>query len=388
MSHSTTVYNQLLNAVPRHVFRRLVESYEGDRYVKTFSCWQQFMVLLFAQIKGHDSLREITTSLNAQRSKHYHLGLHSVARSTLADANNKRSSEIFEGLFYQLLDRFRSCSPHGKFKFKNPLYALDSTVIDLCLSLFPWAKYRRTKGALKLHCLLDLRDNLPSFIAPSEGRVHDIRWAQNNELPLVPDSILVMDRGYLDFNYLKSLDDQGIYFVVRGKKRHHYEITGQHPIPHKKGLVSDQTVRLVAPLSIAKYPKELRLVCWYDEQANRKFRFFTNNFSLAASTIAEIYRARWQIETFFRWVKQNLKIKTFLGTSKNAVMTQIWVAMCYYLLLQYIRVQTRYRYPISNLARILRETLLERIYLLDLLAIPPGVATKRARDPTPQLILF
>ena len=388
MGHNNTIFNQLLQLIPRHDFENLVSQYDGDRYVKEFTCWRQFITLMYGQIKGRDSLRDIVTGLRSQRNKWYHIGLQNVSRSTLSDANNNRDWRIFEGIFYRLLDRCQAVTPKYRFRFKNPLYSLDSTMVELCLSLYPWAKYRKTKGALKIHCLLDHRGCIPSFVVVTDGRRHDVKVAQDMDLPLKPDSILVMDRAYIDFKFLYSLDSQGVYFVTRAKRNMNYHFTGLHETRMVKGLVADTRIRLDGYYQSADYPDELRMVIWRDEETGKLFKFITNNFTLAASTIAAIYKARWQIELFFKWIKQNLKIKSFLGTSVNAVLTQIWVAMCYYLLLVYIKYQTKYGFGITDLTRILSEVLMERTSILDILSLKPDMAIIKARAPSPQLTLF
>ncbi|MBU1022901.1 IS4 family transposase [bacterium] len=389
MSHINTIFNQVLHLIPRHQFDNLVRAHSGDRYVKEFTCFRQFITLMYGQIKGRDSLRDIVTGLNSQRSKFYHIGLQSVARSTLADANNSRDWHIYEGIFNRLLERCLSVTPKNGFKFDNPFYSLDSTTIDLCLSIFPWAKFRKTKGALKIHCLLDQRGSIPSFVVITKGAKHDIRVAKESDLPLQPDSIIAFDRAYIDYEFLYDLHSRGIYFVTRAKKNLSCTVTGLHKMPpNVKGLVCDMWIRLEGYYQSQNYPEELRLIEWHDEATGRDLSFLTNNFKLAASTIAGIYKSRWQIELFFKWIKQNLKIKSFLGTSVNAVMTQIFVAMCYYLLLTYIKFQTKYGYTITDLGRILSEILMERVHLLDILTLKPVQAIKRARDPSDQLTLF
>lgn len=388
MSHVNTVLNQLLQLLPRHQFDTLVKMHGGDRYVKGFTCWRQLITLLYAQCKGHDSLRDIETGLTAQHGKWYHLGLTGVARSTLSDANGNRDWRIFEGLFYHLLARCKSLTPKHKFQFKNPLYALDSTTISLCLSAYPWARFRTTKGALKMHCLLDHSGCIPSFLTVTDGKRHDVAAAKQADLPLSPDSIVAIDRGYVDFSFLHSLHTQGVFFVTRAKDNMQFEETGQQKLPNKKGLIDDLTIHLTGQKSRKAYPDALRYIIWHDEDSGRLFSFLTNNFTLAASTIAAIYKARWQIEIFFKWVKQNLKIKSFLGTSPNAVFTQIWVAMCYFLLLSYVKYQTRYRYSLTSLAHVVKEILMERVCLLDALSLRPDQAVKKAREPDLQLVLF
>jgi len=323
-----------------------VRHYFADRYVKYFTCWQQFLTLLFAQIRSKDSLRDIETSLKAQSTRWYHIGFKDIKRSTLSDANNRRDYRVYEDFFYKLLDRCKSITPKHRFRFKNPLYTLDATVIDLCLSLFPWAKFRKKKGALKLHYLYDHSGSIPSFLVVTDAKQHEVKVAKQTSLPLVPDSILSVDRAYIDYKWLYSLTKSKAYFVTRAKKNMQYEIIGQHEVITKKGVLFDHTVRLTGYYQKRFYPEPLRLVGSYDKETRRELVFLTNNFSLSAYTITQIYKARWQIELFFKWIKQNLKIKSFLGTSKNAVLTQIWVAMCYYLLLSYIKYQTKYAYTL------------------------------------------
>ena len=367
-----TVFSQLLQLICQYRFKKCVDHYDGDRYTKTFSCWQQFLVLLFAQAKGHTSLRDIEVSLRSHHDKWYHLGLTGVARSTLADANNKRDADIFKDVFYTLLEKCRELSPRHGFKFKNPLYSFDSTLIDVCLSLYPWATYRKKKGAFKLHTLLDHSGYLPSFMVLTDGKTHDITVVKNESFgfpSLSPDSILLIDRAYIDYTWLYSLARQKLFFVMKVKSNMQYAVLGQQDVPKKKGVISDCRIRLTGLSSQKKYPKTLRLVTYVDQETGKTHEFFTNNFKLAARTIADLYKSRWQIETFFKWIKQNLKIKSFLGTSKNAVMTQIWAAMIYYLLLSFIKFQTKCRHSLRELTRIIGEILLDYVYLLDILTV-------------------
>jgi len=387
MSHSNTLYNQILQLIPRHQFETRVRHYHADRYVKYFTCWQQFLTLLFAQIRSKDSLRDIETSLKAQSSRWYHIGFKDIKRSTLSDANNRRDYRVYEDFFYKLLERCKSITPKHRFRFKNPLYSLDATVIDLCLNLFPWAKFRKKKGALKLHYLYNHSGSIPSFLVVTDAKKHEVKVAKETTLPLVPDSILSVDRGYIDYKWLYSLTKSKVYFVTRAKKNIQYEIIGQHEVTTKKGVLFDHTVRLTGYYQKRFYPEPLRLIGFYDKETKKELVFLTNQFSLAAYTITQIYKARWQIEIFFKWIKQNLKIKSFLGTSKNAVLTQIWVAMCYYLLLSYIKYQTKYAYTLLELSRMIAETVFDRISLIDLLSCS-SYNYKRARDPVLQLSLF
>nr|ADI87671.1 transposase IS4 family protein [uncultured Nitrospirae bacterium MY2-1F]ADI87748.1 transposase [uncultured Nitrospirae bacterium MY3-11A] len=384
MGHYNTIYNQLLQLIPRHQFEALTERYEANRYVKYFTCWQQFITMLYGQIRGKDSLRDIETSLKSQSHRWYHIGLKDIKRSTLSDANNRVDYRIYEELFYLLLQRCKEVTPKHKFKFKNPLYSLDATVISLCLSMFPWAKYRARKGALKLHYLYDHSGNLPSFIVVTDGRQHEMKVMKENDFPLVPDSIISMDRAYVDYKWLYSLHKSRVFFVTRAKRDIQYEIIGQHPVDRSKGLIFDLEIKLA---DSKNYPDKLRLIGFKDPETGKSLAFLTNNFTLDAYTITQIYKARWQIEIFFKWIKQNLKIKSFLGTSENAVLIQIWTAMCCYLLLAYIKYQTKYSYSMLDLSRILAETLFERFSLIDLLSSKYYYASK-IRDPICQPSLF
>lgn len=367
MSHYNTIMNQLLALVPRHHFDKLAKSLDADRYVKTFTTWNQFSTMLYAQAGDKQSLRDIQNGLAAQGGKLYHLGLpESVKRSTLSDANKNRPCALFENLFYTMVDRCKDVTPKHKFRFKNPLYAFDATTINLCLETFPWAKFRAAKGAMKLHCQLDYDGNLPCFVAATDGKCNDVRAAKSF-FTVFPDSIYCFDKGYTDFAWFRHIDINGAFFVTRAKENMQYTVAGQQPVPAGGGVLSDEQITLSGFYTAKDYPGKLRLVQYYDPEREVILEFLTNNFSLAASTIARIYKARWQIETFFKWIKQNLNIKSFLGTSPNAVMTQVWVAMCYYLLLTYIKYQTKYSYSIFYLHRIVREMLMERTSLIDLL---------------------
>jgi hypothetical protein len=347
--------------------------------VKKFTTWQQFMAILYSQITQKDSLRDIVTGFSAHVTRWYHLGLTGIHKSTLSDANANRAYEIFEELFYHLLSRCKNLTPKHKFRFKNPLYTIDASTIDLCLSVFPWAKFRTTKGAIKLHCLYDHSGALPTFLTITDGKKHDVRVVKDNTFPLLPDSIVSVDKAYIDYKWLNSLDEQGVSFVTRAKSNIDYVVVGQHPITGKK-VLSDERIALQGMLTKAKYRKDLRLIRYHDEERQKMLTFLTNNFKLAASTIAQIYKSRWQIELFFKWIKQNLKIKSFLGTSKNAVMTQIWVAMCYYLLLTYIKYQTKYGFSLLQLSRVIREMLFERKALIDILTLKPDKLKMRREE--------
>ena len=366
MAYSTTILNQLLNLLRGHHFDNAVSAVRADRYVKHFTAWQQLVVLLYAQASGKDSLRAIQNGLSAHPEHLYHLGIEqSVARSTLADANARRPSSIFESLFYSLFERCAALAPKHRFHFKNKLYSIDATIIELCLSLFPWAKFTARKGALKLHCALDHCGNIPAFVVITDGKCHELSAAKA-AFPIEPDSIYCFDRGYNDFEWFRRIHESGAFFVTRAKSNLDYTIAGQQANNLPKGVYLDQRVTLSGVTAQGKFPYELRLVHYHDEETGRLLEFLTNNFKLSAGTIGQIYKARWQIEAFFKWIKQNLKIKSFLGTTPNAVMTQIWVAMCYYLLLAYIKFQTRYKESLFYLHVLVKETLLDKLSLVDL----------------------
>jgi len=359
----------LLQFLPQKEFESAIKSLKTDRYVKYFKTKALFVVHLYAQIRKKDSLRDIVCGLEQHKSKWYHIGLEKIKRSTISDANNRVPYQVYENLFNSMLKKCANLTQGNKFKFKNPLYALDSSIIDLCLSVFDWAKFRRTKGGLKLHCLFDLKTQIPAFNVITPAKESDVKVAKQTELPLIPDSIVTFDRAYVDFSLFKAYEESKVFFVTRAKENLRFEFLGQQEIPKKKGLQFDQIVQIKNAKQRKKYPGKLRLVGYYDHDTNKTYMFLTNNFKLAAITIAQIYKARWKIELFFKWIKQNLKIKTFLGTSKNAVLSQIWVAMIYTLLLAYIKFQTKFSFPILKLARMIEESLFFRTHLIDILAL-------------------
>ena len=362
-----SIFQQLFKFIPRYRFDKKAEATSGNRYCKHFSAWRQFLTCLYAQITGKDSLREIASGLMTNQSRLYHLGMKAVAKSTIADAMNRRSPEIFEALFEEILERAIACAPGHGFKFHNPLHAIDSTTIDLCLTQYDWAHYRKHKGAIKLHTELDLSGNIPCFVALSNGKMSDIRAAKEN-IVIVPDSIYTFDKGYYDLNWFQQIADAGAFFVTRIKNNARIEVLGQHrPPDEKRGILRDETIWFTGPLSVKKFPGELRLVEFRDEETDKVYRFITNNFTLAASTIAAIYKRRWQIELFFKWIKQNLKIKSFLGTSENAVRTQIWVALIHYLLVAYIKFISRIEISLTEITIRIRDALMMNYDLMEVL---------------------
>ena len=386
MAHYNTILHQLLSLVPRHEFENRVRQLQGDRYVKKFSSWNQLTVLLYAQASGKSSLRDIQNALASQTSHLYHLGLpDSIARSTMSDANAKRDHRIYEDLFHQLLKRCQKMAPHHKFQFQNPLVSIDSTVIELSIESFPWARSARAHGALKLHYGLDHSGNIPNFVAATAGKVQDITFARTG-FPVLPDSIYCFDRGYVDGAWFGRIHDEKAFFVTRAKRRMRFRRIMNRPLPKDPRVISDREVESAIVTGADGTACRMRLIAYLDPISGKRFRFLTNNLVLPAVTIAEIYKSRWQIEAFFKWIKQNLRIKTFFGTSKNAVLTQIWIAMCYYLLLAYIKFQSRYEHSLFYLHRLVRETLLDRLSLIDLLSLSER-RISRIRDPEPQLLL-
>lgn len=370
MRNSTTIFNQLLNLIPYGKFQKVVDEFNGDKYTKKFTTYHQFTTLLYAQITGKDSIRDIERPINFNKGKLQFFSLPEIKRSTFSDANKKRDCKIFEKLFSVLLEKTMKLTPQHKFKFKNELYSLDASTINLCLNVFDWAKYRKTKGAIKLHTQLSHNGNIPDFLVITDGKCSDIRAAKTY-FNFLPDSIVVFDKGYIDFEWLFSLHKKRVFFVTRAKDNMVYEVTGQHNFTEGTGVISDQEIKLTVQNSVKAYPENLRMVKYFDIKTNKVYTFITNNFKLAAKTIADIYKDRWQVELFFKWIKQNLKIKSFLGTTPNAVMSQIWVAMIAYLIYSYIKFQTKSAFSILDFSRMIKETLFQKVSILDLLSLNP-----------------
>lgn len=369
MHYSTTIFGQTASFLSKYHFQAVVGQHAGDRYIKKYSAWNELMVLLYAQATGKDSLREVETGLGTHEGMWYHLGIRSTKRSTLADAHARRDYRIYEQTFYDLLERCTEITPRHRFTFKNPLYALDSTMIELCLSVFPWAKYRTTKGALKIHTLLNMRTGIPEFLRITDGKRADITEARERFNRLESESIVVFDRGFVDYRWWYSLTERKVWFVTRAKDNQCVFVSGQHEKPAHPHCIADERVCIGEWNNRHDYPEVLRRVTWEDEETGVVYQFLTNNLTLSAEQVALIYKNRWQIELFFKWIKQNLKIKSFLGTSKNAVLSQIWVAMMFYLLLAYIKFQTRFKGSLLELTRMIRETLMLRRNLIDLLSL-------------------
>jgi hypothetical protein len=362
------VFAQLMEFLPRHEFNTCVRRYGGHRRLRKFSCRDQFLALAFAQLTFRESLRDIETCLRAMGPKLYHAGFRSqISRSTLADANRSRDWRIFADFAQVLIDHARRLYANEPLAvaLEQTVYALDSTTIDLCLSLFPWAKFRRKKGAIKLHTLLDLRGNIPSFIHISHGKMHDVKVL--DQLPIEPGAFYVMDRGYVDFARLRRFTLHSAFFVTRAKRNLDFTRRARRKVDKTTGLRSDQSIVLAGPKSSLLYPETLRRVTYFDAETQRRFVFLTNNVSLPALTIAGLYKSRWQVELFFKWIKQHLRIKSFFGTSANAVKTQVWIAISVYVLVAILKRELKVERSLSEILQILSLTLFEKTPIFEAL---------------------
>jgi hypothetical protein len=360
MPRQSHVFAQFLHLLPRYEFQRMVNKYQGDYRTKHFKCWDQLACMMFAHIRQEDSLRDIDIALNAHATKLYHIGIEQCPRSTLADANERRDYRIYEEFAKSLMQRARRHYVQTELAVEvdNAVYALDPSTIDLTLSLFPWAKFRKTKGAIKLHAMLDLRGNIPAFLTITDGKVHDVKAAPL--VPIEPEGIYVVDRAYVDFAWLRSIEQIGAFFVTRLKTSIKWTRVVSHPVDKSLGLRCDQEILLASKRLKKLYPIRLRRISFRDETQDRTLVFLTNSFMLSPETIAALYKARWEIELFFKWIKQNLRIKTFYGTSANAVKTQIWIAMIVYLLLAILKERYDLQEPLSKLLHFLEVNLFEQ----------------------------
>ena len=387
MNQGRTVFAQLISFFSHNEFNRCVARYDGNKSVRTFSCWDQFLAMAFAQLTYRESLRDIEVCLAAQRSKLYHCGLSGpVRRSSLADANEHRDWRIYADFARTLIDIARPLYADTELGFDliGTAYALDATTIDLCLSMFPWARFRRAKGAIKLHTMIEIHSSIPMFIDITHGKVHDVNVL--DILTLEPGSFLVMDRGYLDFARLYALHQALSFFVIRAKSNLQFRRQYSHSVDRSSGLRSDQTGVLTGPLTSTLYPVPLRRVTYFSLETAKRFVFLTNNFSVAPLTVASLYRSRWRIELFFKWIKQHLRIKRFFGTSANSVKTQIWIAVSVYVLIAIIKKRLGLKPSLYTILQILSLSLFEKKPILSLfedydeqLEIP---------DPTNQLNLW
>ncbi len=368
MNAGRTVFSQLIGFLPDREFRRCVARYDGDRRLRGLSCWEQYLAMAFAQLTYRESLRDIEACLRSLGGKLYHMGFRGkVPKSTLADANESHDWRIFADFAHFLIRIARPLHAHDPIgvDLDHSLYALDSTTIDLCLSLFPWAKFRRAKAAVKMHTLLDLHGSIPTFIRISEGKLHDVNVL--DDIDPEAGSFYVMDRGYLDFERLYRFTLSLAFFVVRTKENLQLQRRYSRPVDRKTGILSDQTVVLVTPQSAKAYPDPLRRIRYYDRVTEKRLGFLTNNFHVPALTIADVYRCRWQVELFFKWIKQHLRIKAFFGTSENAVKTQIWIAVSVYVLVAIVRKRLGLEPSLYQILQVLSVTLFEKTPILQAL---------------------
>jgi len=353
MAHCSTVLSQIVRIFPRHEFQALANKHHAGQKFRSFSRWSQFVALLTAQLSGRDSLRDIVENMSAQASKLYHLGVKPFSRATLSRANEQQPHKMYEALFLRLLNRCQSLAPRNKaFKLKGKIYLLDASLVDLTLSLFPWAQYRKSKGAAKLHIGLDADGYLPAFVNMTAGKEHEINIAR--ELKWPKGSYIVFDRGYTDYSWYQELTEDGVFFVTRLKTN---AVTTPGPLRRGRkspGVLRDQQIKLKG------VDGTYRKVRYLDEETDITYEFLTNELDLPAATVAQLYKERWQIELFFKWIKQNLRVKSFLGTSYNAVMTQLWIALCAYLVLAFLKFQSKLRHSMQQILRLLQLNLFER----------------------------
>jgi transposase len=362
------VFSQLMDLLPKHEFDKCVQRYHGNYRVKTFSCFDQYLCITFAQITYRQSLRDIETCLRAMQSKLYHCGIRGrVSRNTLAKANENRDWHIYADFAGILIDIARKLYAKEDFavELQQAAYALDSTTIDLCLSLFPWAKFRKHKAAVKLHTLMDLRGSIPTFIRITDGKVHDVNIL--DELVLEPGSFYIMDRGYIDFARLYTFTQNLSFFITRAKSNLDYRRLYYRQVDKDTGLRSDQTIALNGYYASKDYPALLRRISYFDVEADKRLVFLTNNFTLPALTVVQLYKCRWQIEIFFKWIKQYLRIKTFFGNTENAVKTQIWIAISVYVLVAIIKKELHLDLSLGEILQILSITLFEQVPLSEVL---------------------
>ena len=362
------VFSQVMEHLPLHVFHQCVDRYCGNFKVKEFTCLDQYFCMAFAQMTYRESLRDIVACLRSQNSKLYHMGIRGpVSRNTLANANKVRDWRIYADLAHSLIGTARKLYLRDDFglELENTVYALDATTIDLCLYMFPWATFRQSKGAIKLHTLLDLRGNIPTFIHISDGKLHEVNTL--DMIPIEAGAFYVMDRGYLDFARLHALSQASAFFVIRAKSNFRYRRIYSHPVDRTTGLICDQSVMLSGFYPSRDYPDKLRRVKYYDASTDKTLVFLTNNFTLQPLVIADLYRHRWQVELFFKWIKQNLRIKTFYGTSENAVKAQIWIAVSVYVLVAIMKKRLQIEISLYTMLQILSVSIFERTPIFQIL---------------------
>jgi len=381
------IFSQIMDFLPMQEFRKCVNRYQGNYYIKTFSCLDQFLCMAFAQLTYRESLRDIEACLRSMQNKLYHMGIRGkISRSTLSDANEKRDWRIYADFAQVLIHIARTLYINEDFgvELDNTVYALDSTTIDLCLSLFPWARFRKHKGAIKLHTLLDLRGNIPSFIEITDGKLHDVNIL--DDLIPEPGSFYIMDRAYIDFLRLHILTQCLAFFVIRAKTNFQFRRLYSHPIDKSTDLRCDQTIVPTGVDSSTDYPDKLRRIRYFDSENDMYLTFLTNNFMLPALTIAQLYKCRWRIELFFKWIKQNLRIKSFYGTSENAVKTQIWIAISVYVLITIIKKRLNLQLSFYTILQIFSVTTFEQVSIIQVLT--DFNLKNQMSDSCNQLLLF
>ena len=370
MNSGKTIFAQLMDFLPIYEFHQCVQRYHGHYKMKSFSCWDQFLCMAFAQLTYRESLRDIEACLRSSQRKLYHMGIRGkVSRNTLAHANQVRDWQIYADFAQILIARARRLYANDSFgvELNQTAYALDSTTIDLCLSLFPWAKFRSHKGAVKLHTLLDLRGSIPSLLIITHGKVHDVHIL--DQLIFEPGAFYIIDRGYLDFNRLYAIHQASAFYVIRAKSNFRFKRLYSRPVDKSTGVQSDQIIVLEGFYSHKAYPDKLRRIRYFDAEQNKRLIFLTNNFMLSALTITELFRCRWQIELFFKWIKQHLRIKAFYGTTENAVKIQIWIAIAVYVLVAIVKKQLHLDLSLYTILQILSVTLFEKTPILEALSI-------------------
>ena len=366
MNMNKTILSQMQQLISRYEFEKSVTLHKSDKGVRSFSTWNLLQVLMFAQLSAKKSLRDICDTLRAKNNYWYHLGLQSISRNNLSHSMMNRPAQVFEETFYKLLLKFKNERGYLKdkrFKFKNPLQSIDSTTISLCLALFNWADFRQTKGGIKLHVMIDNRTQVPDFVIMTEAKKHDVKIAEN--IVFQKDSIYVFDRGYFKYELFQKIAKNRAFFVTRTKSNTQYRIIQRQE--KKDSCIKADWIVKVSGVRKDECPGNLRVIRYYDSETNRVFEYMTNNFHLSAKTIADIYKARWDIELFFKWVKQNLKIKTFIGITENAVLMQIWAAMIVFILIQYIKFLSRTSFSILTVFRLIGDNLFNKNDLNDLL---------------------
>ncbi len=368
MAHVNTLFSQVLQFIPRHEFQKAVVRHFGDKGVRTLTCWGQFATLLFGQITGHSSIRSMITAINTQEHFLYHLGMKPIKRSTLSDANERRDPRILEAVFYNLLSRTQGYAPGHHFRFKGKILAMDSSTINLCLNLCPWAQFHHGKGAFKLHTAIDLAGDLPTFMVMSAGKVHDIIVARRRTFE--HGTTLLMDRGYIDFAWLYQLTEKGIHFVTRMKDNCQFKVRQCFERDRKKGIGADQEIKLTG-VAGKKYSVTLRRISYCDPETGDRYVFITNRFDLSAKTICDLYKARWRVELFFKTLKGQLQINKFVGTSENAVMWQVWTAMIAYLLICLIRFMNKVSWSVPCTMAALAIALFQKIDFKRLFGLLP-----------------